>query len=252
VLDEFDRLMDLGFAPQLKEILSQLPSARQTLMFSATPAATDDWEAVGMEPLVELSVLREAGHPLGETFFYLKSAKRKPSLLLEKLKDQTGQSIIFVGNREKANHLHGLLKMNSVAAQVLHGARAQEERAQVFQDFRQNRFPVLVATDLAGRGVDFPDVELIVNFDAPKNAKDYIHRSGRTARRNRAGLCLTFLGPDDWLPYRSFLKTFPALPEPETGFHNIDAWKAHAKRVHQAKMAREAKTEFIRREQGLD
>ncbi len=255
ILDEFDRLIDMGFESQLASILAQLPnsSQRQTLLFSATGEE---------EVLSRLPQLMPANCPryhvpltskaeLLERFYFLKSNRKKNELLLEALEEFPGQAIVFVANREKANHVNGLLRLRGITSEALHGDRLQKERARAYQGFKENRFRVLIATDLASRGLDIPEMGLIINLDLPRTYRDYIHRSGRTARRFHPGTCLSFAGPDDLLPLKNLEKGFLTPLPCHPAYAQRDTWFVHAQRVHAAKVKREKQTEFIHREQGL-
>ena len=265
VLDEFDRLIDMGFEEQVGGILAKVPRKRQTLLFSATGAE----DALGRLPLGELTrreVRVPKGAPLEERFYFLKSNRAKNDLLVEALraletegKAKTGaskktiapQALVFVANREKANHLNGLLRLRGVAAAALHGDRLQGERAAAYQDFKDGKTRVLVATDLAARGLDVARVDLVVNFDLPRNFREYVHRSGRTARRDRAGVCLSFAGPDDYLALRNIEREYGAPLPAHPDYAQRDRWLESAKRAHDSKVRVEKRAEFLRKEQGL-
>jgi superfamily II DNA/RNA helicase len=299
VLDEFDKLIGMGFEDQIAAILKRVPSGGQRLLLSATdqdaPEETDtdaaddpdgaapsekkaaDSEAprdevpsgkapkrsasekisgaaksMGLSDLPLIPVEREAGsRSMAEAFYFLKSNKKKSDLLLLELSGARGQAIVFVSNREKANHLNGLLKLRGIDVRVLHGHLPQEERANAYQDFRGGKFRVLVATDLASRGLDMPEVELIVNYDLPKHYKDYVHRTGRTARQGRAGRCVSFAGPDEYLPMRNLEKEFPGELPVHPAFAQRDRWFVDAKRNHDSLVKLEERKDRIRREQGL-
>jgi superfamily II DNA/RNA helicase len=306
VLDEFDKLIGMGFEDQIAAILKRVPSGGQRLLLSATdqdmPAVEDqdlpalaDQDAsaapakdtpaalekdaadgasqapsgkapkrsasekisgaaksMGLSDLPLIPVEREAGsRAMAEAFYFLKSNKKKSDLLLLELSGARGQAIVFVSNREKANHLNGLLKLKGIDVRVLHGHLPQEERANAYQDFRGGKFRVLVATDLASRGLDMPEVELIVNYDLPKHYKDYVHRTGRTARQGRAGRCASFAGPDEYLPMRNLEKEFPGDLPVHPAFAQRDRWFIDAKRNHDSLVKLEERKDRIRREQGL-
>src|SRR5690606_10919131 len=172
---------------QIASILKRVPAGGQNLLLSATDRdvaetaadakSVDALEALGLADLPLIAVERESGsRSMEEAFFFLKSNRKKGDLLLQELMSAKGQAIVFVANREKANHLNGLLRLKGMPARVLHGHLPQEERAAAYQDFRKGAFRILVATDLASRGLDMPEVELIVNYDLPKHYKDYVHR----------------------------------------------------------------------------
>ncbi len=272
VLDEFDRLIDMGFEEQVGGILAKLPKRRQTLLFSATGAE----DALGRLPLGELP-RREVrapggrgGAPLEERFFFLKSNRTKNELLAAALGEPgkpvkagkalakagagaqaPGQVLVFVANREKANHLNGLLRLRGYSSAALHGDRLQGERAAAYQDFKDGKTRVLVATDLAARGLDVARVDLVVNFDPPRNFREYVHRSGRTARRDRPGTCITFAGPDDYLAVRNIEREYGGPLPTHPDYAQRDRWLESAKRTHDAKARVEKRAEFLRREQGI-
>lgn len=253
VLDEFDRLIDMGFEEQVGRVLARVPKARQTLLFSAT-GASDALERLPLGELARHHVTAGKSAPLTEQFYLLKSNRTKNDLLLAALRDAEtsgGQALIFVANREKANHLNGLLRLRGVTSGALHGDRLQSERALTYQGFKDGKLRVLVATDLAARGLDIPEVDLVVNFDLPRNYREYVHRSGRTARRTRPGTCLSFAGPDDYLALRNIQKDFEGPLPLHPDYAQMEAWQKNAKRVHDAKVRAEQRAEFIRREQGL-
>jgi len=250
VLDEFDRLIDLGFEEQIAAILPHLPAKRQTLLFSATDTDAA-LERLPLGKLKRYEILSGKNAPLTEQFYFLKSNRRKNELLEAALKENKGQAIVFVSNREKVNHLNGLLKLRGFKSGALHGDRLQRERALAYQGFKEGRFKILVATDLAGRGLDVGEVDLVVNYDLPRTFKDYVHRSGRAARRAQPGQCLSFAGPDDYLQLlkleAGFNSPLPCHPD----YAHRDLWLVQAKRVHDGKVRESERADYIRREQGL-
>lgn len=263
VLDEFDKLVGMGFQDQIASILKRVPSAGQKLLLSATDRdvaesaadakSVDALEALGLASLPLIAVERPAGsRTMEEAFFFLKSNRKKGDLLLQELISAKGQAIVFVANREKANHLNGLLRLKGIPARVLHGHLPQEERAAAYQEFRKGAFRILVATDLASRGLDMPEVALIVNYDLPKHYKDYVHRTGRTARQGRAGRCVSFAGPDEYLPMRNLEKEFPGELPVHPAFSQRDRWFIDAKRNHDTQVKLEERRLEIRRGQGLE
>ncbi len=253
VLDEFDKLVGMGFEEQIGVILKHVPTQAQKILLSATEQESGAAEALGLTGLQQVAVERETGsRNMEEAFFFLKSNKKKSELLMHELGQTNGQSIVFVGNRDKANHMQGLLRHKNVAVRCLHGHLPQAERAAAYQDFKQGKFRVLVATDLASRGLDMPEVDLIVNYDLPKHYKDYVHRTGRTARRGRAGRCISFAGPDEYLSMRNLETEFPGPLPVHPAFAQRDRWFVEAKRNHDTEMKLIKRQEYIRREQGLE
>lgn len=254
VLDEFDRLIDLGFEEEVGALLKSIPKSSQRLLLSATPQ-DESLARLGFQDLKTISIEREPGeHRLEERFFLLKTSKAKGKLLVDSLLTLAPgeQALVFVNNIAKSHHLHGLLKLRGIDAAFLHGHQLQPQRADVFQRFREGRLRVLVATDLAARGFDIPEVSLIVNYDLPRNQKQYIHRSGRTARRGRSGLCLSFAGPEDWLSMRNLRDANPQGLPYQPKYDQEEAWFRQAKRLHDITVRRDEKADRIRSEQGLD
>lgn len=253
VLDEFDRLIDLGFEEQVGKILAGLPPKRQTLLFSAT-GENDALLRLPLGRLAKHHVTAGKSAPLTETFYLFRSNKKKGDVLVEVLAATAaakGQVLVFVANREKANHLNGLLRLRGFPSEALHGDRLQSERAQAYQNFKDGKVRVLVATDLAARGLDIPEVDQVVNFDLPRNFREYVHRSGRTARRARPGSCLSFAGPDDYLALRHLEKEFGGPLPLHPDYAQYDRWLTDARRAHEAKVRLQKKADFLRREQGL-
>jgi ATP-dependent RNA helicase RhlE len=240
----------MGFEEQVGKILAKVPKKRRTLLFSAT-GAHDALERLPLGDLPRRHVQTAKSAPLTERFHLLKSNRKKNDLLMEALENTAGQSLVFVANREKANHLNGLLRLRGIASAALHGDRLQSERAQAYQGFKDGKYRVLVATDLAARGLDIPEIDMVVNFDLPRNFREYVHRSGRTARRSRPGLCLSFAGPDEYLPFRNLEKEFGGELPYHADFGQREIWLQNAKRAHDAKIRAENKSDYLRREQGL-
>lgn len=251
VLDEFDRLVDMGFEQEVGAVLAALPEKGQRLLLSATPQ-DESLNRLSLPSLRDLQVTPLASDArLVERFYLLKTSKTKANLLVEALQALTPgeQAIVFVNNIAKCLHLKGLLRLRGLESDFLHGHMPQEKRSEVFLRFREGKASILVATDLAGRGFDFPEAALIVNYDLPKNEKQYVHRAGRTARRGRDGVCLSFAGPEDYLPMRNLREARPEGLPYQAPYSNEEAWLRQAKRVHDITVRRTEKTERIRKEQ---
>jgi superfamily II DNA/RNA helicase len=254
VLDEFDRLVGMGFEQEVGAVLEALPESGQRLLLSATPQ-DEPLLRLRLPTLRTLQVTPPAGDArLVEQFFLLKTSKTKAGLLVEALQALAPgeQAIVFVNNIAKCLHLKGLLRLRGVESEFLHGHMKQEMRGDVFLRFREGKLAILVATDIAGRGFDIPEVALIVNYDLPKNEKQYVHRAGRTARRGRNGLCLSFAGPEDWLPMRNLRDARPSGLPYHPRYAQEEAWFRQAKRVHDIDVRRTEKADRVRKEQGLD
>lgn len=200
VLDEADRLLDMGFMPQLRRIMRMVPKRRQTLMFSATMGAGVRQAAreflsnpahvnVGVQTTPPASI-RQAIYPV--------TLNNKGPVLLELLKrDEVESAIVFTRTRSRADRVAKLLTHNRIAAIAIHGDRSQDQRKSALAGFRAGKYRVMVATDLAARGLDIQDVSHVINFDLPDEAEDYIHRIGRTARMGKAGEALSLVTPED-------------------------------------------------------
>jgi len=199
VLDEVDRMLDMGFAPQLTEIEPHLPAERQTLLFSAT--LPKEILAVASQYLrdpVRVSI-GATTQPMDRVVQENcpTTHLQKNDLLLKHLKEREGRFLIFARTQHRANRVHQMLERNRIKAVLLHGGRTQNQRKQALDDFRAGGRRAMVATDLAGRGIDIDDIRWVINYDLPVNREDYIHRIGRTARNGREGTALNYLTPED-------------------------------------------------------
>ncbi len=196
VLDEADRLLDLGFADELQAVLAQLPAKRQTLLFSATfPAAVQSLaNALLRQPvLVEI-----ASTPVNEPAIVQRAiavdAARRTMLLRQLIKDNGwSRVLVFVATKHAAGHVAEKLYKAGVFATDFHGDLSQGARTQVLAEFKDARWEVVVTTDLASRGLDIVDLPVMVNYDLPRSATDYLHRIGRTGRAGKAGVAVSFV-----------------------------------------------------------
>ncbi|HUO57054.1 MAG TPA: DEAD/DEAH box helicase [bacterium] len=212
VLDEADRMLDMGFAPQLDKIRERLTAPRQTLLFSATiPPDIQAMASKYLKDPVRVTV-GETTQPvlkIAQMVVHTSEAK-KPEELLNELKQREGSVLVFARTQHRVDRIAGRLKDQGIKVTRIHGGRTQSQRKQAIEHFREGHYRVLVATDIAARGLDIHHIAHVINYDLPRNPEDYIHRVGRTARAGAEGSSLCFVTVEDKALWSSILRLLGA------------------------------------------
>ncbi len=196
VLDEADRMLDLGFSEELSRILSLLPERRQNLLFSATfPAAVESIAAGLLRQPTRIQIALEPSDTpdITQRAIRIDTARRTPLLRHLLATENWSRVLVFVARQYSADHVADKLRQNGISARAFHGDLSQEARSSVLDGFKKSAVRVLVATDLAARGLDIVQLAAVVNYDLPRSATDYTHRIGRTGRAGETGVAIRFL-----------------------------------------------------------
>lgn len=232
ILDEADHMLDLGFLPQMRDILRRLPRERQTMMFSAT--MPDSIEMIARDFMrspkrIDIMPVGSAAEGITHRLYVVKQEDKRAALIAL-LQQELGSTLVFTRRKIDAEWLYSVLDRQGHPVARIHADQSQNKRVSALQTFREGQHRILVATDIAGRGIDIPGIEHVINFDIPENVEDYVHRAGRTARGKALGIVSTIA---TWQELPMVKKIEDTLGEkiPRCAVAGVEAWEELEKKA---------------------
>jgi ATP-dependent RNA helicase RhlE len=232
ILDEADHMLDLGFLPQMRDILRRLPRERQTMMFSAT--MPDSIEMIARDFMrspkrIDIMPVGSAAEGITHRLYIVKQEDKRAALIAL-LQQELGSTLVFTRRKVDAEWLYSVLDRQGHPVARIHADQSQNKRVSALQTFREGQHRILVATDIAGRGIDIPGIEHVINFDIPENVEDYVHRAGRTARGKALGIVSTIA---TWQELPMVKKIEDTLGEkiPRCAVAGVEAWEELEKKT---------------------